>query len=66
MAFHLYIVEVDCYEWLDKCTVQITHNFNGTRVSHACDMRGVNYTHVGFLDSTRVYMHMQYLHTRMF
>ena len=30
---------------------------------HACDTRGVNHTHVGFLGSIRVYTHMQYLHT---
>ena len=28
-------------------------------------MRGVNHTCVGFLDSTHVYTHTQYLHTRV-
>ena len=45
--------------------VQITHNLNGPRVSHACDTRGVNQTHVGFLGSTHVYTHTQYLHMRV-
>ena len=44
-------------------TVQITHSLNGPHVSHACDKHGVKHTHVGFLDSTHVYMHIQYLHT---
>ena len=33
---------------------------------YACDKHGVNHTYVGFLDSTRMYMHMQYLHTHVF
>ena len=44
-------------------TVQITHNLNNPRVSHACDTR---VTRVGFLGSTRVYTHTQYLHTRAY
>ena len=56
-------------------TVQITHNLNGPRVSHAYDTRvtrvlhdtrGVNHTRVGFLGSTRVYTHTQYLHTHAY
>ena len=46
--------------------VQITHNLNDTHMSHVCDTRGANYTRVGFLDSTRVCTHMQYIHTCMF
>ena len=34
-------------------------------MSCVCDMCGVNHTHVGFLDSTCVYMHIQFLHTRV-
>ena len=33
---------------------------------HACDTRGVNHTRVGFLGSTRMYMHTQYLHSHVF
>ena len=49
-----------------SCTVQITHNLNVPRVSHAYDTRGVNHTRVSFLGSTRVYTHTQYLHTRAY
>ena len=35
-----------------KYVVQITHNFNGTHVSHECDMCGVNHTLMHCLDST--------------
>ena len=51
-------------------TVQITHNLKTfthvTHMSHAYDMCGVNHTCVGFLDNTRVYTRMQYLHMHMF
>ena len=46
--------------------VQITHNLNDTQMSHVCDTRGANHTHVCFLDTTRVCTHMQYIHMRMF
>ena len=46
-------------------TVQISHNLNGPRVSHTCHTLGVNHTHMGFLDSTHMYTHTQYLHTRV-
>ena len=45
--------------------VQITNNLNSSRVPHECDTRGVNHALVGFLDSTHMYTHMQYLHTRV-
>ena len=35
-----------------KYVVQITHNLNGTHVSHECDMCGVNHTLMHYLDST--------------
>ena len=43
-------------------TVQITHNLNGPRMSHACDTCGVNHTRVGSLGSTCMYKHRQFLH----
>ena len=46
-------------------TVQITHNLNSPRVSHACDTRGVTHQHVCILDSTHVYTHTQY-YTRVY
>ena len=41
--------------------VQINHNLNGPRVSctQACVTHIGEHTHVGFLDSTSVYLHMQ-------
>ena len=54
------------YKLCELDMVRITHNLNGTRMLHTCDIRGVNYTHVGFFDSTCVHMHTQYLHTRVF
>ena len=51
--------------------VQITHNLNSprvshaSRVSHACDTRGVTHQHVCILDSTHVYTHTQY-YTRVY
>ena len=46
-------------------SVQITHNLNGTHLSHMCDMLGVNHTHVGFLrhrsDATS---HLHVVYTR--
>ena len=30
-----------------------------------CDTRGMNHTHVGFLGSTHMYTHTQFLHTRV-
>ena len=36
-----------------ETAVQIMRNL----MVHACDMRGVNHTRVGFLGSTQVYMH---------
>ena len=42
------------------------HNLSGPRVSHMCNTCGVNHARIGFLDSTHMYMHMQYLHTHIF
>ena len=47
-------------------TVQITHNLNGPRMSHACDTCGVNHTRMDFLGSTRMYTHTQHLRSRVF
>ena len=53
---------------INLATVQITQNLNGTCVSHVSDMHRVNYTCVGFLDSTRVYVHAHavFTHVRVF
>ena len=51
--------------WKDYIYGTNHHNLNAPCMSHACDMGGVNHIRVGFLDSTRVYTHMQYLHTRV-
>ena len=51
--------------WKDYIYGTNHHNLNAPRMSHACDMGGVNHIRVGFLDSTRVYTHMQYLHTHV-
>ena len=54
----------ECSEYECQVMVQITHNLNGPRVSHAW---GEKTTHAwGFLSSTRVYTHTQYLHTCVF
>ena len=45
---------------------QLKRSTRMTRVSHACDTRGVNHARVGFLGSKRVYTHTQYLHTRAY
>ena len=50
---------------LCKYVAQITHILNGPCVSHDCDTCGVNHTRMGFLDSTHMYTHMQYLHMHM-
>ena len=68
-AIVLYKFNLHFYPFLNTSfvvTVQITHNLNGTHLSHMCDMRGVNHTHVGFLDSTHVYIHTHYLHSCVF
>ena len=51
--------------WKDYIYGTNHHNLIAPRMSHACDMGGVNHIRVGFLDSTRVYTHMQYLHTHV-
>ena len=58
--------QVEQYKSIISHIVQITHNLNGPHVWHACDTRGVYHTRVGFLDSTRVDTHTQYLHMRVF
>ena len=45
-----------------EITVQITHSLNSLCMSHACDIRGVNHTLLGILDSTQVYMHAVFTH----
>ena len=47
-------------------TVQITHSLNGTHVSHTYYTRGVNYSRVGFLGSTNMYMHTAITHMHVF
>ena len=67
MNIHIIYILVFCcsmhaYRTIAPYTVQITHNLNSTHVSHVCDTRGVNHTRVGFLGSTRMHKHTQYLH----
>ena len=45
---------------------QLKRYMHLTLMSHACDTSGVNHSLVGFLDSTRLYTHTQYLHTLVF
>ena len=56
------------------CTVLLQHlrtvqiikqSTHVTHVSHMCDRRGVNHTRLGFLGNTHMYIHTQYLHTRV-
>ena len=53
---------------ISSYTVQITHNLNSTHMSHMCEMRGMNHTCVGYLDThdTCVHAHTILTHTCVF